>query len=177
MTMDFDPKKFQEYFEQAAKSNLKAWEAQTKYFEELVRRNTTVFSDLADARVNSLQEISGAKNFTEAFETNVSFEEVLRNKLQELFEENTRAWEALQAELKSLHSSDNELIGQIQKVSEEFVESAKKAAVNLFPEAPVSAPSTKPAAKKPAAKPAAKAAPASKPAPRKAAPRTKKPSA
>ncbi len=168
MALDFDPQKFQEYFEKAAKSNLKAWEAQTKYFEDLVKRNTTVFSDLAEARVNSFQQISGAKSFTEAFESNVNFEEVLRNKLQELYEENTKAWESLQEELKELHDLDNDLVSQIQKVSEEFVASAKKAAGDMFPSAAATpTPAKKPAAKKPAAKPAA----------RKAAPRAKKPTA
>lgn len=182
MTLEFDPQKFQEFFEKAAESNLKAWEAQTQYFEQLVKRNTAVFSDLANARVNSLQDISGADSFTKAFESNVAFEETLRGKLQDLYEENVQAWEGLQSQLKDLYGLDNELVAQIRKVSEEMTENAKKATGDLLAAMPAEVKASKPvskpapkkaAAKKPAAKkPAAKKAPAKKPAAKNPTPKT-----
>ncbi len=128
MATDFTPAKFQEYFEKVTEANTKALEAQTKYYEGLVKRSGSVIAELADARVSSLQDLSGAKTFTDALETNSSFEEALRTKLTALYEENTKALEDLQAELKELYSLDNDLLAQVQRVSEEVVASAKKAA-------------------------------------------------
>jgi len=128
MAFEFNPGKFQEYFEKINEANTKALEAQTKYYEGLVKRSGNAIAELADARVTSLQDLSSAKSFADAAETNASFEEALRAKLTALYEENAKALEDLQSELKSLYSIDNDLLAQVQKVSEEVVASAKKAA-------------------------------------------------
>lgn len=127
MSFDFTPEKFQEYFEKVNEANTKAIEAQAKYFEGLLKRNGAVIAELADARVNSLQDLGGAKSFTEAYESNSSFEEVLRTRLQALYEDNSKALEELQAELKGLYNIDNDMLAQVQKVSEEVMAAARKA--------------------------------------------------
>ena len=80
----------QQYFESAAKANADAWASQTGYFETLVKRNTECFTELGEARVASLKEMSEAKTFNQAFESNLAFEEKVREDLSALQETNVR---------------------------------------------------------------------------------------
>jgi uncharacterized membrane protein len=101
---DMTPDKIKDLLESAIKSNTSAWVAQSKYFDDLVKRNVASFSSLADARVKSLKEISESQTFNDAFEANVSYEEAVRDALKKLYDENTLAWDELQGELKTIYT-------------------------------------------------------------------------
>jgi hypothetical protein len=97
------PENIKEFFEQAANAYGDAWKAQASYYDDLVRRNTKALTDLADARITSLNEMSDAKTFNQAFEANLAFEESVREGLVALQEENTKSWDALVEDLQGIY--------------------------------------------------------------------------
>jgi cell shape-determining protein MreC len=101
---DMTPDKIKDLLESAIKSNTSAWVAQSKYFDDLVKRNVASFAALTDSRLESLKKISESKTFNEAFEANVAYEETVRSALQNLYEENKKSWEVLQSELKTIYA-------------------------------------------------------------------------
>ena len=101
---DLTAENITEFFKKAAEANNKAWDSQVAYFEELVKRNTECFKDLGEARIASFKEISEATTFNQAFESNLSFEEKLREDLARLQEKNTRSWEALIEDLTAIYT-------------------------------------------------------------------------
>jgi hypothetical protein len=96
--------KITEFFEQAAKVNTDAWNSQAVYFEALVKRNTDCFKDLGEARVASFKEMSEATTFNQAFESNLAFEEQVREDLASLQEKNTKSWESLLGQLTAIYT-------------------------------------------------------------------------
>ena len=102
------PESIKAYYEDAAKAYGDAWKVQATYYEDLVRRNTKAFSDIADARMASYREISEAKTFNQAFEANVAVEESVRDGLVALQEENTKAWEKLVEDLTAIYTPAKE---------------------------------------------------------------------
>jgi hypothetical protein len=100
---DLTLENIQQYFESAAKANADAWASQTDYFETLVKRNTECFTELGEARVVSLKEMSEAKTFNQAFESNLAFEEKVREDLTALQETNIKAWESLMGQMKDIY--------------------------------------------------------------------------
>lgn len=101
---DVTPDKIKDLLEKAIKSNTDAWAAQSKYFDEVVKRNVTSFAALADARMESLRQISESQTFNEAFEANVAYEDTVRAELKKLYEEHREAWDELQDELKAIYT-------------------------------------------------------------------------
>jgi hypothetical protein len=100
---DLTLENIQQFFESAAKANADAWASQTSYFEGLVNRNTECFKQLGEARVESLKEMSEAKTFNQAFESNLAFEEKVREDLTALQENNIKAWESLMQQMKDIY--------------------------------------------------------------------------
>jgi len=96
--------KITEFFEQATKANTDAWNSQAAYFEALVKRNTECFKDLGEARVESFKEMSEATTFNQAFESNLAFEEKVREDLASLQEKNTKSWESLLGQLTTIYT-------------------------------------------------------------------------
>ena len=94
----------QQFFETASKANADAWASQTTYFETLVKRNTECFTKLGEARVASLKEMSEAKTFNQAFESNLAFEEKVREDLTTLEEKNVKAWESMVEQMKDIYA-------------------------------------------------------------------------
>ena len=94
----------QEFIEKSAKANKDAWDSQATYFEGLIQRNTECFKDLGEARVNSFKEMSEAQTFNQAFESNLAFEEKVREDLTALQEENIKAWESMLDQLKAIYT-------------------------------------------------------------------------
>jgi hypothetical protein len=93
-----------QFIEQAAAAYGDAWKAQAEYYEGLVRRNTEVMTELADARIQSFKEMRESKTFNQAFEANLAFEEKIREELVALQETNTRSWESLLENLKAIYT-------------------------------------------------------------------------
>ena len=100
---DLTLENIQQFFESAAKANADAWASQTAYFESLVKRNTECFTHLGEARVASLKEMSEAKTFNQAFESNLAFEEKVREDLTALQESNIKAWESMLEQMKDIY--------------------------------------------------------------------------
>ena len=100
---DLTLENIQQFFESAAKANADAWASQTSYFEALVTRNTECFAELGEARAASLKEMSEAKTFNQAFESNLAFDEKVREDLTALQESNIKAWESLMEQLKDIY--------------------------------------------------------------------------
>ena len=111
------PDNIREFFEEAAKANLDAWNAQASYFDGLLKRNTKAFTTLADARMASFKEMSEAKTFNQAFEANLAFEDLFSEELQGLQENNTKAWEALMDNLKAVYTPVTEAAKQPKKTA------------------------------------------------------------
>lgn len=108
MTTQVTPESIKDFFEQAAKAYGDAWKVQASYYDGLVRRNTKALTDLADARMQSFNEMRESKTFNQAFEANLAFEEKVREGFVALQEENTKAWETLVDELKSIYTPAKE---------------------------------------------------------------------
>lgn len=108
MTNTMTPESIKEYFEKASKAYADGWKAQADYLDGLVRRNVTCFTELADARVAAFKEMSEAKTFNQAFESNLAFEEKAREELAGLQEANVKSWETLIDNLKSIYTPAEE---------------------------------------------------------------------
>jgi hypothetical protein len=96
--------KITEMYDEAVKVNTDAWNSQAAYFEALVKRNTDCFKDLGEARVESFKEMSEATTFNQAFESNLAFEEKVREDLANLQEKNTKSWESLLGKLSTIYT-------------------------------------------------------------------------
>ena len=101
---EFNTDKITEFFEQVAKANTDAWNSQADYFEALVKRNTECFKELGEARMASFKEMSEASTFNQAFESNLAFEEKVREDLADLQEKNTKSWESLLEQLTAIYA-------------------------------------------------------------------------
>jgi hypothetical protein len=101
---DITPDKIKDLLDTAIKSNTAAWNAQSKYFDDLVKRNVASFAALSDARVSSLQEISESQTFNQAFEANVAYEDAVREELRKMYDQNKQAWDELQDEIKAIYT-------------------------------------------------------------------------
>src|SRR5690606_41649323 len=107
MAKGFDPGKFQSYFKKVADNNVKAFEAQTRYFESLLRRNAMLMSELASSRINGLKEMTASKDISNAIKNSSAINHQTQEKMQQLYEQNLAAWEELQAAPKELYAVDN----------------------------------------------------------------------
>ncbi|HLS98687.1 MAG: hypothetical protein WDA10_06110 [Porticoccaceae bacterium] len=165
MAKGFDPGKFQSYFKKVADNNVKAFEAQTRYFESLLRRNAMLMSELASSRINGLKEMTASKDISNAIKNSSAINHQTQEKMQQLYEQNLAAWEELQAELKELYAVDNALFDQMQNATKKLMDNAKDKVKGMTGKKAAKKAEKKPAAPKPkpAAKPAAKKAPAKKP--------------
>ena len=54
--------------------------------------------------MESFKEISEATTFNQAFESNLAFEEKVREELADLQEKNTRSWESLLEQLTAIYT-------------------------------------------------------------------------
>jgi hypothetical protein len=104
MTKELNLENIQKFYEQTVKANADAWTCQAEYFDALVKRNAECFKDLGEARVSSYKEMTEAKTFNQAFESNLAFEEKLREDLTSLQDKNVKAWENLLEELKGIYT-------------------------------------------------------------------------
>ncbi len=113
---EITPEDIKNFFEQAAKANTDAWTAQASYFEDLIKRNTECFTHLGEVRMESFKEMSEATTFNQTFESNLAFEENVREELAALQEKNTRSWEALIEQMTAIYTpADNKPTAQTAK--------------------------------------------------------------
>jgi len=128
MAIEFTPAKLKEFFEKVAAANTRAAEVEVSYLEGLYKSNGAVFADIADTAVASVEGFKSVKTFTEAFDGSVAYGDGLKAKLTGLYGDNTKATEALVAELKELYTVDSELVEEVKKAAEEAVATARKTA-------------------------------------------------
>jgi hypothetical protein len=102
---EFNPETAQAFFENVTKASNEAFTAQASYFEAALARNNTCMTELSDARISSYKEMGEAKTFTQAFESNLAFEENVRDNLQKLQDTNTKAWDVLQSDIEKAYAS------------------------------------------------------------------------
>jgi len=126
MTKESSSRKIQSYIAKAAQANTKALLLQTKFFEDLVTLNGSAFNELADRGVNNLQQLSEAKSFIEALENSLSTGVAVRDKVQSLFRDSTRALEDLQDELRDVYICDSSMFEHAREFTEESLASARK---------------------------------------------------
>lgn len=109
---DITPDKINDLLESAINNSTEAWEAQSRYFDNLVKRNVASFAALSDARIESLKTIGESQSFNQAFEANIAYEQSVREELAKMHATNTQAWNDLQAELSAIYvavDSDEEV--------------------------------------------------------------------
>ena len=120
------PENIKEFFDKATHAYGDAWKAQASYYDAVVRRNAKALTDLADARIASLNEMRDSQTFNQAFEANLAFEESVREGLESLQEENTKSWETLVEDLKLIYKPASE--APAKKAAPKAKAPAKKAA-------------------------------------------------
>ena len=101
---DMTPDKIKNLLETAIKNNTTAWSAQSRYFDELLKRNVVSMTHLSEARIASLKEIGESQTFNQAFEANVSYEDAVREELKKMYDQNKQAWDELQDEIKAIYT-------------------------------------------------------------------------
>jgi hypothetical protein len=101
---DNTPEKVNDLLEAAINNSKEAWDAQSRYFDDLVRRNVASFTALSDARMKSLKAIGESQSFNQAFETNIAYEQNFRDALNKMHEENAQAWDDLQVKLNKIYA-------------------------------------------------------------------------
>jgi hypothetical protein len=100
---DTTPDKVKDLLESAINSSTEAWALQSKYFDDLVKRNVASFAALSEARIESLKTIGESHNFNQAFEANIAYEQIVSEQMTKMHDDNTQAWEYLQAELSEIY--------------------------------------------------------------------------
>ena len=60
---DITPDKVKDLLEATITNSTEAWGVQSKYFDDLVKRNVASFAALSDARIESLKTIGESQNF------------------------------------------------------------------------------------------------------------------
>jgi len=126
------PTKIEQYIAKAAQANTKAFLLQTRFLEDLVTLNGSAFNELADDSVNSLQKMTEARSFMEAFENSLNQGAAFREKMQTLFKDSKRAFEDLQYELKEVYIGDGEMLEQAREFTEDSIASVKEATETMF---------------------------------------------
>ena len=101
---DVTPEKVKDLLEAAINSSTEAWAVQSRYFDDLVKRNVASFSALSDARIESLKTIGESQNFNQAFEANIAYEQAVHARLQQMHDENAQAWDDLQDQLATIYT-------------------------------------------------------------------------
>lgn len=105
---DNTPDKVNDLLEAAINNSTQAWDAQSKYFDDFVKRNIASFAALSDARIESLKEIGESQSFNQAFEANIAYEQTVRDEFRKMRENNERAWNDLEAQLSAIYvATDN----------------------------------------------------------------------
>ena len=105
---DNTPDKVNDLLEAAINNSTRAWDAQSKYFDEIIKRNVASFATLSDARIESLKEIGESQSFNQAFEANIAYEQAVRDEFRKMREDNERAWKDLEMKLSAIYvATDN----------------------------------------------------------------------
>lgn len=104
---DMTPDKIKNLLETAIKNNTTAWSAQSRYFDELLKRNVVSMTHLSEARIASLKEIGESQTFNQAFEANIAYENAVLEELKKLYDSGHKSWEALQEELEGIYSASS----------------------------------------------------------------------
>lgn len=105
---DNTPDKVNDLLEAAINNSTQAWDAQSKYFDDFIKRNVASFATLSDARIESLKEIGESQSFNQAFEANIAYEQTVRDEFRKMRENNERAWNDLEAQLSAIYvATDN----------------------------------------------------------------------
>jgi hydroxymethylpyrimidine/phosphomethylpyrimidine kinase len=102
---DVTPERVKDLLESAINNSTEAWAAQSRYFDDLVKRNGASFAALSDARIESLKVIGESQTFNQAFEANIAYEQTVREALEKMHEENLQAWSDLQKDLSSVYTA------------------------------------------------------------------------
>lgn len=124
MSQSLSTSRIKNAVDKAVSINLGIIKAQGRYAEGLIKRNTAAVVEIADARVNSLQDLVSAKSFTEFYENSLAFESTLRDKVIGLYQDNGTATKELGEEVKELLEID-QLITKVKDLSEDVGDKVK----------------------------------------------------
>ncbi len=178
MPVDFTPTGIQASFDKAMTAMTQACEVQVRFVEDSIKRYSAAIADLTETSVAGLQQFSSARNFTEAFESSIAQNDLIREKLQALVEDNTAAFEDFKSEAGEFYAVDGAVVAKAQELAENYLAVVRKVTEPLFPgavtpalavpalSAPVAETKTTESApkKKTTARPARKATPRKAPA-------------
>ena len=99
-----DMNKVKEMLENSVAQSSKAFELQNSFYQSFTQRQGEAWSQLADARVESLKEIATSSSLEEAFAKNTDFEKQTREGFEALHQANVQAFDELTNALKKLYS-------------------------------------------------------------------------
>ena len=99
------PDKVNDLLEAAINNSTQAWDAQSKYFDDFIKRNVASFATLSDARIESLKAIGESQSFNQAFEANIAYEQGVRDEFRKMREDNERAWTDLERKLSAIYGT------------------------------------------------------------------------
>ncbi|KJS07967.1 MAG: hypothetical protein VR73_07520 [Gammaproteobacteria bacterium BRH_c0] len=124
MALGISPVKIKDMVGKTVSTNMKLLEAQTRFAEGLLKRNTAAIVEITDARISTLQDLTSVKSFTELYDNTLSLEGTVREKMLSLYEDNTAASKEFQQEVKSLLEID-EMVVKIKSVSDDVSDKVK----------------------------------------------------
>ncbi|MFA5493949.1 MAG: hypothetical protein WC247_04155 [Porticoccaceae bacterium] len=119
MALGLSASKIKDTVDKVVSTNLKIIEAQGRYAEGLIKRNTAVMVEIADERLNSFQDLASAKSFTELYENSLAFEGTLRDKIIGLYQDNSTATKELGEEVKDLLEID-QFVTRVKDLSDDI---------------------------------------------------------
>ena len=102
---DTTPDRVNDLLEAAINNSTQAWDAQSKYFDDFIKRNVASFATLSDARIESLKAIGESQSFNQAFEANIAYEQKVRDEFRKMREDNERAWINLEKQLSAIYAT------------------------------------------------------------------------
>lgn len=124
MELGLYPGKIKDMVGKTVSTNMKLLEAQARFAEGLIKRNSAVIVEITDARISSLQELTSAKSFTELYDNTLAFEGAVRDKVLGLYEDNSAASKEFRQEVKSLLEID-EMVAKVKCAADEVGDKVK----------------------------------------------------
>ena len=117
MALGISTSKMKEMVEKTLSTNMKVIKLQSRFAEDLMKRNTAVMFEMADARIGHLQELTHIKSFSDLYENTLEIEGSMRDKIVMLYQDNTQSAKDFGEELKNVLEVDD-MIARMKSFSE-----------------------------------------------------------
>ena len=95
-----------EFYEKFGQQSASAWELHQDFYRELAERHTSVFNAIMEERLASLKQLPEIETPTQLFDLGLELEKSARERLMQLYTDNTTAMERHYRDLAALYAPE-----------------------------------------------------------------------